>query len=224
MSLSFVGAQLQYRYNLGSGEATLTSNASLELNYWHTVTVTRTGRQGMLSVDSQPQVTGESPGPLTGLQLGGRLWLGGYSMFMNISSLTGASAGFSGCISSLFLGSRQLDLVMEAEQGLGVGQCNVSMCDGNPCLNGGSCMETNTNFVCVCPASYTGPLCAAEADPCASIVCTNGGTCRNAANGVNFTCLCPLGRGGELCEEGKQTQYPKNDTANFCVSTPQLYQ
>ena len=124
-------------------------------------------------------------------------------MFMNISSLTGAQNGFSGCISSVALNGREVDLVIEAEQGFGVGQCNTSRCSGDPCQNGGSCVEAGTNFVCMCSAGYTGQLCAGEVQPCDGVVCQNGGTCITSADGTNFTCLCPLNRGGILCEDGE---------------------
>ena len=181
----------------------LISNESLVLGQWHSVTATRTGAQGILSVDNQSPVTGQSPPPLVGTTLDGDLWIGGYNMFMNISSLTGAQNGFSGCISSVALNGREVDLVIEAEQGFGVGQCNTSRCSGDPCQNGGSCVEAGTNFVCMCSAGYTGQLCAGEVQPCDGVVCQNGGTCITSADGTNFTCLCPLNRGGILCEDGE---------------------
>ena len=44
----------------------LISNESLVLGQWHSVTATRTGAQGILSVDNQSPVTGQSPPPLVG--------------------------------------------------------------------------------------------------------------------------------------------------------------
>lgn len=157
----------------------------------------------MLLVDNQPVVTGQTPSPIIGATLDGDLWLGGYVMFMNISSLTGTSVGFSGCLSSLTLNGREVELVMEAEHGFGVGQCNISRCSGSPCLNNGSCVEAGTNFICVCSGGYTGQLCASQVDPCNNVVCENGGTCQALLGDDNFECLCPLYKGGTLCEQGE---------------------
>ena len=38
-----------------------------------------------------------------------------------------------------------------------------SVCHPNPCYNGGSCQETHSGYVCVCPENYGGPLCKGEA-------------------------------------------------------------
>ena len=204
VSLALIDSHIAYRYDLGSGNATILSNEPVSLNTWHTVSVSRLGVEGSLIVDDQNVVSGTSGGIFTGLQLDDVLWLGGYRHFVNISSFTGVENGFSGCISSLEINGKQVDLVMEAESGLGVGECNSSSgCNGNPCLNGGTCVPVGNSFACECPLSHMGPLCASDVDHCSSDPCLNGGTCVEHSNGTGFSCLCEFGYEGELCNQGE---------------------
>ena len=32
-------------------------------------------------------------------------------------------------------------------------------CDSNPCQNGGSCIDANGNYTCMCPVEFEGPNC-----------------------------------------------------------------
>lgn len=193
-----------YRYDLGSEPAVLTSSSSVDLNTWHTVTITRSGKQGTLQVNDEPTVSNSSQGSLTGLNLGDYLWLGGHTNHIDISAFSGISNGFMGCISSLEINGVLFDLDMDAEGGLGVAECNVSTCEGNPCLNGGTCTQVGNSFTCDCPPSHHGPLCANDVDHCSTDPCshTQGGVCVEYANGTGYYCLCPIGYSGTLCENG----------------------
>lgn len=67
------------------------------------------------------------------------------------------------------------------------------------CHNGGSCNTTDNEFMCVCPAGYTGFFCEVEVDECLTSPCRNGATCINRPG--DFYCHCPRGFTGSLCEE-----------------------
>lgn len=36
---------------------------------------------------------------------------------------------------------------------------SIDFCSNNPCLNGGSCRNTNVGYVCECSKAYAGELC-----------------------------------------------------------------
>ena len=203
ISIALVNSFVVYRFNLGSGAAKLSSSQQITLDQWHIVTVNRTERVGFLRVDNQPLVTGQSLGTFTGLNIAGSMWLGGYNQFIVLSQFSGTNVGFSGCISSVSVKGTSLDLVMQAESGYGISECNVTLCKGNPCFNGATCVENANSFTCVCPPEFNGPLCAIQLMSCASSPCMNGGTCLEVMNGANFTCHCPLGYAGYFCEESK---------------------
>ena len=200
--VALVDGFVQFGFNLGSGGIVISSTGPLQLDTFHTVTVSRNGANGTLYVDDSNPVFGSSPSPFTGLSLRNNLYLGGHETFINVSSIAGTSEGFTGCIESLIINNQDVDLILGAEFGFGIGNCNVSLCRGSPCLNGGTCTETGSSFVCQCSEGYTGPLCGSLGDPCDASTCSEGSTCQPSTDGLTFTCLCPLGRGGDNCDQG----------------------
>lgn len=215
-SLALIDRTLQFSYSLGAGVSTVSTSNQLELNAWYIAMVTIEGGSAMLFVNGQ--APGFSTLPVIFLNLRSNIWLGGYSNFINITGLTGTSEGFNGSVSLLEINGRSLDLILGAEFGYGVTQSETSTCVGNPCLNGGQCVESGPSFVCVCTDVFTGPLCGSEVDPCVvgATQCGSGSTCQAANDGVTFTCLCRLGRGGDLCDQGMlkhthQTVYVLHD-------------
>ena len=203
LSLALVDRSLQFSYSLGAGVSTVTSLGQLELNAWYTIVVTIEGGNATLSIDGQLPAVARPH--FTILNVRTNVWLGGYNNFMNISSLTGTSQGFNGSVSLLEINGRSVDLILDAEFGYGVTQSETSTCAGNPCFNGGQCIEVGPSFVCECSGGYTGLLCGSLVDPCVigATLCQSGSTCQANSNGVNFTCLCPFGRGGDFCDQGE---------------------
>ena len=51
---------------------------TITLNTWHKVRIIRNGLEGSLQLDSEPFVSGRSPAPMTSLNLGEPLYLGGF--------------------------------------------------------------------------------------------------------------------------------------------------
>ena len=196
---------VQIRYSLGARSTVISSPMSVSINSWHRITAQLEMANGSLLVDDQDFVFGYDTSPFNTLNANSNLWLGGYNNFVNITPITGVDVGLNGCISQLSINDRVIDLVQDAEFGNDVTQCDTSFCIGNPCLNGGSCIERGSSFVCVCTADYTGPLCGSLIDPCVegALICTTGATCVPSLDGVNFGCQCPLGSGGDFCNAGK---------------------
>lgn len=65
------------RFNTGSGTGVITSRVPVEPGRWHQLVVNRNRRNGMLSVDGEPHVNGESPSGTDGLNLDTDLFVGG---------------------------------------------------------------------------------------------------------------------------------------------------
>lgn len=70
----------------------------LALNQWHVIRASRTGLQGVLKVDEQPEVTGQSQGAYTQLTLLENLFIGGHHNFDHTSKHANLSTSFAGCI------------------------------------------------------------------------------------------------------------------------------
>lgn len=68
---------LSSRFNTGSGTGIITSKVRVEPGKWHQLVVNRNRRSGVLSVDGEPHVSGESPTGTDGLNLDTDLFIGG---------------------------------------------------------------------------------------------------------------------------------------------------
>ncbi|XP_034384273.1 protein jagged-2b [Cyclopterus lumpus] len=78
-----------------------------------------------------------------------------------------------------------------------------------PCVNGGTCMNTEPDeYYCSCPRGYSGKTCQIADHACVSNPCTNGGTCHEVSTG--FECQCPPGWEGPTCA----------DNLDECASSP----
>lgn len=78
-------------------------------------------------------------------------------------------------------------------------------CEGQPCLNGGSCSARAPGpevgaYVCTCASGFTGHNCEFFADPCASSPCLHG-NCIRSAEEASYTCKCGDGYEGEQCDQ-----------------------
>lgn len=77
ISLNLVQAKLEFRFNLGSGIANITSPDPVTLDTWHCVRISRLGREGVLQLDDGTVARGLSGSPLTELNLEMPLYVGG---------------------------------------------------------------------------------------------------------------------------------------------------
>ncbi|KAM9391376.1 protein crumbs homolog 2-like [Pholidichthys leucotaenia] len=75
-------------------------------------------------------------------------------------------------------------------------------CLSSPCNNGGTCLESLGEYVCLCPKGpvwYTGKNCDELYDACTNITCAN---CTSVPGTSEYTCHCPDGFTGLNCTEG----------------------
>lgn len=201
------GARVELWYDLGQGAVNITSQVMLSLDEWHTIQVSRSGRDGELMVDGNSVVSGTSPGTFTLLQLSSDLYVGGAPMPSSLPVQLRTLSGYHGCVRELrvarFVESR-VDLMADARNGQGVTECpNLSLCDSDSCQNGGTCVNTLESFVCECVPGFTGGQC--EVDLCVvSNPCQNNGVCYvQSEDPTTLLCNCSAPFTGQTCTESK---------------------
>src|SRR5262249_37324395 len=72
-------------------------------------------------------------------------------------------------------------------------EVNIDDCVGNPCKNGGTCVDGANSFTCVCPPGFTGALCEINIDECLGDPCGPNASCVDGVN--SFQCSCNAGHG-----------------------------
>ncbi|KAL1455510.1 hypothetical protein WDU94_009600 [Cyamophila willieti] len=215
-----------FRFDVGSGPAVVKANFSVEMNEWHTVTLKRNRRKGMMFVDAQGPYSGESPGAFQGLDLSELVYIGSVPEFGEIHPSNGFSQGFKGCISRLKYNKTEYELFKSSVERVGVDSCNTCKSnEHNPCINNGICQDagTKTGYTCICPPGFSGERCAVLGEPCYPGACGNG-SCQDIDGKMH--CLCPIGTTGKKCEQkikiltpafrhGSYLAYPAPKTRRF---------
>ncbi|XP_077787491.1 agrin isoform X2 [Podarcis muralis] len=205
ISLALVNGFVELRFNTGSGTGIITSRVPVEPGRWHQLVVNRNRRNGMLSVDGEPHVNGESPSGTDGLNLDTDLFVGGApeDQIAAVAERTSVTTGLKGCIRLLDVNNQMYDLREKGSDvlyGSGVGECGNNPCHPNPCHHGGLChVKEAEMFHCECLNGYTGPTCADERNPCDPNPCHISATCLVLPEG-GAKCECPMGREGEFCQ------------------------
>jgi len=88
-----------------------------------------------------------------------------------------------------------------------------SVCDDNPCLNGGSCtVGSGGSADCTCANGFSGATC--ETSVCDSNPCSNGGTCSIGEDG-STVCTCLSGYSGATCENENEAEPSAEDIEIF---------
>lgn len=79
-----------------------------------------------------------------------------------------------------------------------LGCFGASVCEPNPCLNGGQCQDLFNWFNCTCVGGWAGRRCDLYVDTCASNPCLHGNC---SVQGLSYECSCEWGYVGVDCEE-----------------------
>ncbi|XP_067423107.1 basement membrane-specific heparan sulfate proteoglycan core protein isoform X3 [Emydura macquarii macquarii] len=221
VSFGLVGGRPEFRFDAGSGMATIRHPAPIRLGEFHTVRLYRNLTQGSLVLDSHPPVNGTSQGKFQGLDLNEELYLGGYPNYAAITK-TGLSSGFVGCVRQLLIQGEEVifkDLDLRAH---GVSSCPT--CRDQPCQNGGICRDSESSgYVCHCPQEFTGSNCEdSQALHCHPGACGPDATCINRADRQGYRCRCHLGKSGEKCMEGIVVTSPSFSGGDSFISYPPL--
>uniref|UniRef100_A0A8C1MTH9 Contactin associated protein like 3 n=1 Tax=Cyprinus carpio TaxID=7962 RepID=A0A8C1MTH9_CYPCA len=147
--------QVLFSFDVGNGplEVKVETPSALNDERWHHVRAERNVKEASLYVDHHPGAVQKAPADgHIHLQLNSQLFVGTASR----------QKGFLGCIRSLKLNGKTLDLEERAEITPGVtpgcpGHCSSY---GDLCQNHGSCVEAHSGFTCDCSLSpFTGTFC-----------------------------------------------------------------
>ncbi|XP_014817217.1 PREDICTED: basement membrane-specific heparan sulfate proteoglycan core protein-like, partial [Calidris pugnax] len=130
ISFGLVGGRPEFRFDAGSGMATIRHPTPLRLGEYHTVRLLRNLTRGSLELDGHPPVNGTSQGKFQGLDLNEELYLGGYPDFDAVTK-TGLSRGFMGCVRRLRIQGEEVAFGDMDLQAHGVTSCPT--CQDQPC-------------------------------------------------------------------------------------------
>ncbi|KAM7408877.1 hypothetical protein PAMA_002548 [Pampus argenteus] len=201
--LSLTSGFVQLRYNLGDGVHVLQSAERVDWRggTWHTVTAGRIGHRGFLRVDDKEARQNATEG-MTTLDVTTDIFVGGVSTLSSVSTdaTEGEPVGFTGGLRELILNGQEFELTEKgAVSGANVGDWDGTACGYKVCQKGGRCRATGSDsFMCICPPSWTGPVCN-QSVRCVNNICKHGSLCA-ASNVTTYSCICPLGWGGRYCD------------------------
>ena len=90
-------------------------------------------------------------------------------------------------------------------------------CEGDPCRNGGYCIDGMNTFTCVCQPGYTGVECETNINECAEVPspCAENAGCSDTPGSFECKCLSGFEGDGYVSDEGGGCV-----DVDDCVSTP----
>ncbi|KAK9874636.1 hypothetical protein WA026_005463 [Henosepilachna vigintioctopunctata] len=224
--LEVMNGIVQYRFELGSGEGMVrVTSLYISDGKWHEVKLEREKNSARITVDGTHTAQGSAPGISDVLNLqSDEMYLGAeVHQHPSILGFEDIQRGFTGCMDDIRISRISVPLHKSGDNSVAVLKrfanvefsCDTSVilqppgaCGSQPCLNGGTCVETTAGFECECHSRFSGPLCDIDSDPCASAPCLYGGRCFRVASG-DYMCECAHGLSGKRCSYGR-----------FCTPNP----
>ncbi|XP_013176798.1 PREDICTED: agrin-like isoform X2 [Papilio xuthus] len=178
IAINLVNGYLQFRYNLGSGIANITSPVPITKGRWHRARITRMGRHGSLQLDHHPTQRGHSAPPLTNLELTLPLFIGSLPAYIRPHKMSGVTSSFIGAVQQVFVNGSPLVLynsdtakcaLVQDEFRLPCATSGVTKYIGppcgdglTPCKNNGSCIPLLNEYKCICRDGYQGRNCEVQ--------------------------------------------------------------
>ncbi|TMS16751.1 Basement membrane-specific heparan sulfate proteoglycan core protein [Larimichthys crocea] len=222
ISLGLVGGRLEFRFDVGSGMATIRDPNPIKLGEFHTVELYRNLTLGYIIVDGGEPINGSSQGKFQGLDLNEDLHVGGYPNYTILAKTAGIKTGFVGCIRQLVIQGEEVIFKDLDRSSTGVTNCPT--CKDHPCQNGGACEDSDASlYKCSCPRGFTGSNCQHHSSlHCHSEACGPDATCINRPNGLGYDCRCHLGKFGNKCMDGELVTTPLFDGEESYIAYPPL--
>ncbi|KAL0901465.1 hypothetical protein ABMA27_006716 [Loxostege sticticalis] len=178
VAINLVNGYLQFRYNLGSGVANITSPVPITKGRWHRARITRTGRHGSLQLNHHPTQRGHSAPPLTHLELTLPLFIGSLPAYIRPHKMSGVTSSFIGAVQQVFVNGNPLSLyggdtavcaIVQEENRLPCATSGVTKYTGppcgdglTPCKNNGSCIPLLNEYKCICRDGFQGRNCEVQ--------------------------------------------------------------
>ncbi|XP_075954009.1 basement membrane-specific heparan sulfate proteoglycan core protein [Anarhichas minor] len=222
ISLGLVGGRLEFRFDVGSGMATIRNPNPVKLGEFHTVELYRNLTLGYIIVDGGETINGSSQGKFQGLDLNEEVHVGGYPNYTVLAKTAGIKTGFVGCIRQLVIQGEEVIFRDLDRSSTGVTNCPT--CKDHPCQNGGMCDDSEASlYKCGCPRGFTGSNCQHHSSlHCHSEACGPDATCINRQNGLGYDCRCHLGKFGNKCMDGELVTTPLFDGEESYIAYPPL--
>ncbi|KAG8011973.1 Pikachurin [Nibea albiflora] len=158
LAISLVDRYVEFRFDCGSGGATIRSEEQISLDTWHELRVSRTAKSGILQVDSQRPMEGIAEGAFTQINCSSPLYIGGVPEYDKTKRTAGVIKPFTGVIQKLILNDRTIPITTGSAGGVNVAN-SVHPCVESPCANGGTCRPKWDTYECDCPLGYDGRHC-----------------------------------------------------------------
>ncbi|XP_045065406.1 basement membrane-specific heparan sulfate proteoglycan core protein-like isoform X1 [Coregonus clupeaformis] len=222
ISLGLVGGRPEFRFDVGSGMATIRYPTPIKLGEFHTIELYRNQTQGSIIVDREAPVNGSSQGKFQGLDLNEELYVGGYPNYTLLAKTAGLKTGFVGCIRKLVIQGDEIIFKDLDRSSTGVSNCPI--CTDRPCQNGGVCQDSEASlYKCSCPRGFTGSNCQHHSSlHCHPEACGPDATCINRQNTLGYDCRCHLGKSGNKCMDGELVTTPLFDGLDSYIEYPAL--
>ncbi|XP_067838193.1 pikachurin [Heptranchias perlo] len=158
ISLNLAEGYVEFRFDCGSGSATIRSNEPIALNQWHEVKVSRTAKNGILQVDDQRPVEGMAEGAFTQIKCNTDIFFGGIPDYDNVRKNSEVLEPLTGSIQKIILNDRTIRLHQDFSSGMNLGN-TAHPCVNSPCVNGGTCRPSHDVYECDCPLGFDGLQC-----------------------------------------------------------------
>nr|XP_020441243.1 basement membrane-specific heparan sulfate proteoglycan core protein isoform X3 [Monopterus albus] len=222
ISLGLVGGRLEFRFDVGSGMATIRDPNPVKLGEFHTIELYRNHTLGYIIVDGGEPIKGSSQGKFQGLDLNEELHVGGYPNYTVLDKTAGIKTGFVGCIRQLVIQGEEVIFKDLDRSSTGVTNCPT--CKDHPCQNGGRCEVSEASlYKCTCLRGFTGSNCQHHSSlHCHSEACGPDATCINRPSGLGYDCRCHLGKSGHKCMDGELVTTPLFDGEASYIAYPPL--
>ncbi|XP_068168050.1 pikachurin isoform X2 [Antennarius striatus] len=161
LAINLVDRYVEFRFDCGSGGATIRSEEQISLDTWHELKVSRTAKSGILQVDSQKPMEGITEGAFTQINCSSPLYIGGVPEYDKTKRTAGVKKPFTGLIQKLILNDRNIPITTDYASGINVAN-SAHPCVQSPCANGGTCRPKWDSYECDCPLGYDGRHCQKE--------------------------------------------------------------
>nr|XP_040052348.1 pikachurin isoform X1 [Gasterosteus aculeatus aculeatus] len=161
LAINLVDGYVEFRFDCGSGGATIRSEEKIGLETWHELRVSRTAKSGILQVDSQRPMEGIAEGAFTQINCSSPLYIGGVPEYDKTKRTAAVMKPFTGIIQKLILNDRTVPITTGSAGGFNLAN-SAHPCVESPCANGGTCRPKWDSYECDCPLGYDGRHCQKE--------------------------------------------------------------